>query len=88
MAHKTAQNCTKMPARRCPRMLALLLAAAAPAAARRLEDAHEWAGLFHLKPDGPDTGAGPYTWRAQKVRARCPALAAAARRGPRVALLP
>ena len=66
-------------------MLALLLAAAAPAAARRLEDAHEWAGLFHLKPDGPDTGAGPYTWRAQKVRARRPALAAAARRGPRVA---
>ena len=67
-----------MVARRCPRMLALLLAAAAPAGARRLEAAHEWAGLFDLEPD-------TYTWRAQKARDRRPALAAEARHGPRAA---
>ena len=84
LAHKTAQNCTKMPARRCPRDAGALLAAAAPRGAAAGGCARM--GRF-VPPKAGRAGhrAGPYTWRAQKVRARRPALAAAARRGPRVA---
>ena len=64
LAQKTGQNCTKMPARRCPRMLALLLAAAAPAAVSS-EAAHEWAGPC-LRP------------KETNQRARVPGLTAAA----------
>ena len=85
LAHKTAQNCTKMPARRCPRMLALLLAAAALAAARRLEDAHEWAGLFHLSRTGRTLEPDPTPGGRRRCVPGVPRLAAAARRGPRVA---
>ena len=64
LAHKTAQNCTKMPARRCPRMLALLLAAAAPAAVSS-EAAHEWAGPQPASKGNKPTRARPRPHRSR-----------------------
>ena len=64
LAHKTAQNCTKMPARRCPRTLALLLAAAAPAAVSS-EAAHEWAGPQPASKGNKPTRARPRPHRSR-----------------------
>ena len=64
LAQKTAQNCTKMPARRCPRTLALLLAAAAPAAVSS-EAAHEWAGPQPASKGNKPTRARPRPHRSR-----------------------
>ena len=64
LAQKTGQKCTKMPARRCPRTLALLLAAAAPAAVSS-EAAHEWAGPQPASKGNKPTRARPRPHRSR-----------------------